>query len=317
MRMRDFSQAGLIGGGNRECGGGADGAVSKPKRPRSLGASDGGAESELRRARLVRTIEGEIVPRLVMTRRMTRVPVRDAPRTQVAPDASDVKELVRLLLAHEVGVAAAYVDTVRQRGASLELICLDLLTPAARGLGLLWEEDECDFMQVTVGLCRLHQLLRQLSPEFRNEDAERTLERRILLALCPGEQHTFGIALVAQFLRRAGWDVWQEFPATGTEILELVRHNWFAVVGLSLGSESSVDSAASIIRSIRHASRNRSLGVLVGGPILVRRPELASLVGADATAIDGPQAVECAAQICALQEAGRLGRRPEEAVRRA
>lgn len=46
-----------------------------------------------------------------------------------------------------------------------------------------------------------------------------------------------------------------------------------------------------MIRAIRGVSRNRAVGVLVGGPVLVGRPELALSVGADATAADGPQAV--------------------------
>jgi methanogenic corrinoid protein MtbC1 len=261
------------------------------------------SESEVRMARLVRTIEGEIVPRLVLARRVTKVPEESDVRDHKAPDDSDVKELVRLLLAHDVAVVSAYVETVRQRGATLELICLKLLAPAARELGLLWEEDECDFMQVTVGLCRLQQLLRELSPEFRCDETERTLERRILLAPCPGEQHTFGISVVAQFLRRAGWDVWHEFPRSNAEILELVRQYWFAVVGLSVGSEARVDTVAATIRSIRHASRNRDVGVMVGGPILIAKPELATLVGADTTAADGPQAVLRAEDMCTMQRA--------------
>jgi MerR family transcriptional regulator, light-induced transcriptional regulator len=261
------------------------------------------SESEIRMARLVRTIEGEIVPRLVLSRRVTKIPQENRAPDRKAPDESDVKELVRLLLAHDVAVVSAYVETVRQRGATLEFICLKLLAPAARELGLLWEEDECDFMQVTVGLCRLHQLLRELSPEFRCDETERTLERRILLAPCPGEQHTFGISLVAQFLRRSGWDVWHEIPGASTDILELVRQNWFAVVGLSVGSEARVDTVASTIRSIRQASRNREVGVMVGGPILLAKPELALLVGADATAADGPQAVLRAERICSRHRA--------------
>jgi methanogenic corrinoid protein MtbC1 len=242
-------------------------------------------------ARLVRTIEGEIVPRLVASRRVKRVPVCRGDAPVKSPDDADVKELVRLLLAHEVGVASAFVETVRQRGISLEAVCLALLAPAARELGLLWEEDECDFMQVTVGLCRLHHLLRELSPEFRPEGTEPKIERTILLAPVPGDQHTFGITLVAQFLRKAGWEVWHDFPANGAEILDAVRQNWFAVVGLSVGSETRVDEVADIIRQIRHASRNRTVGILVGGPVLVARPELALLMGADATAVDGPMAV--------------------------
>jgi hypothetical protein len=181
------------------------------------------SESEIRMARLVRTIEGEIVPRLVLARRVSSSPEAVNMRQVRPPDACDVTELVRLLLAHDTGVGSAYVETVRQRGASLEMICLDLLAPAARELGLLWEEDECDFMQVTVGLCRLHQVLRDLSPAFGIEDFEHEADRRILLSPYPGDQHTFGITVVAQFLRRAGWDVWHEFPRNNAELLELTR----------------------------------------------------------------------------------------------
>ena len=256
-------------------------------------------ESEVRMARLVRTIEGEIVPRLVLARRVTRgIAVKVDTKL---PDAADVKELVRLLLAHDAGVACAYVEAVRQSGASLENICLQLLAPAARELGLLWEQDECDFMQVTVGLCRLHQVLRELSSEFRTEEVEPKVDRRILLAPVPGEQHTFGITLVAQFLRRAGWEVWHEFPASSTDIIEILRQNWFAVVGLSVGNETGLDEVSAIISRMRRVSRNPSVGILVGGPVLVARPELAKLVGADATAADGQEAVFKAQQFCDSQ----------------
>jgi methanogenic corrinoid protein MtbC1 len=153
-------------------------------------------------------------------------------------------------------------------------------------------------MQVTLALCRLHQVLRELSTEFRCEEPERHPERRILLALCPGEQHTFGISVVSQFLQRAGWDVWQEFPSTKAGILEVVRQNWFAVVGLSVGSSIRLEELAATIRQIRTASRNREVGVLIGGPIMVARPELVELVGADGTASDGPQAVLRAEHFC-------------------
>jgi methanogenic corrinoid protein MtbC1 len=171
------------------------------------------------------------------------------------------------------------------------MICLDLLAPAARELGLLWEEDECDFMQVTVGLCRLHQVLRALSPAFTCEDAEQKSDRRILLAAYPGDQHTFGVTLVAQFLRRAGWDVWQESPETAYELIELTRETSFSAVGLSVGCDARLDEVTKTIRTIRAVSRNRAVGVLVGGPVLLSKPDLVAGLGADATATDGRDAV--------------------------
>jgi methanogenic corrinoid protein MtbC1 len=294
MCIGEFSEE-LLGGGVRS----RDGSRTEPVAGQSAAAAPSFSNAETCRARLVRVIEGEIVPRLVLTRGHPPQPeVPHEAEGAPPPDATDVRELVRLLLAHDMGVALAYVETVRQRGATLDVVCLQLLAPAARELGLLWEEDECDFMQVTLALCRLHQVLRELSSEFRCEEPERRPERRILLALCPGEQHTFGISVVSQFLQRAGWDVWQEFPSTKAGILEVVRQNWFAVVGLSVGSSIRLEEIAATIRQIRATSRNREVGVLIGGPIMVARPELVELVGADGTASDGPQAVLRAEHFC-------------------
>jgi methanogenic corrinoid protein MtbC1 len=303
--MGDFSEDGLNDRAWKVCGSDARKGESSAEPAAPLADSDASlSESEIKRARLVRTIEGEIVPRLVLTRRVTRA-AEVAPRRQTKfSDGSDVTEIVRLLLAHDVSVASAYVETVRQRGATLEMVCLDLLAPAARQFGLLWEQDECDFMQVTVGLCRLHQLLRELTPEFSSTELDRKGNRSILLASCPGDQHTFGISLVAQFLRRADWDVWHEFPTSDAEIVEIVRQNWFAVIGLSVGTEARLDQLAATISAIRRESRNSEIGVLVGGPILVDKPELAQMVGADATAADGPQAVLRAEHICGGIRAG-------------
>lgn len=268
------------------------------------GSDDGAEDSHLRMAKLVRTIEGEIVPRLVLARRANALPRSLAASPQRYPTDLDIKELVRLLLAHDAPVASAYVEAIRQGGVSLESICLELLAPAARELGVLWQEDECDFMQVTVGLCRLHQVLRVLSAEFRVDECEAQPGRRILLAPIPGDQHTFGITLVAQFLRRAGWDVWHEFSSRSADIVEVLRQNWFTVVGLSVGSETRLDDVAALISAIRQASRNRDVGVLIGGPLLVDRPDLAAVLGADATAIDGTEAVLRAQQMCGRQAAG-------------
>jgi methylmalonyl-CoA mutase cobalamin-binding subunit len=145
--------------------------------------------------------------------------------------------------------------------------------------------------------------LRELASEFQAEESAPKEDRRILLAPMPGEQHTFGITLVAQFLRRAGWDVWPEFPTCNTDILDVLRQNWFAVVGLSVGHETRVQDVAAMIRSIRDVARNRAVGILVGGPLLVAKPEIAAQVGADATAIDGKQAVLSAEQIRAQRRA--------------
>ena len=117
----------------------------------------------------------------------------------------------------------------------------------------------------------------------------------------PGEQHSFGLRIVTDFFRYAGWEVWSEPDLRAdSDLVQLVRGEWFAVVGLSLSCETRLDAMTSGIRALRRASRNRALGILVGGPLFNSHPELVARVGADATAIDGGQAPIQAQNVLAL-----------------
>lgn len=255
---------------------------------------------EHRPAQLRRAIEVEIVPRLLLASRAASQCGFVAREELSLLDAATVEEFVGLILVNDVVVASAYLEAMRARGVSLETLYLHLLAPAARRLGELWSADLCDFTNVTVALGRLQQALRELSPAFRDEVAPRQHGRRALLMPAPGEQHTFGLFMVAEFFRRAGWDVWGGPPASSNDLTSMVRADWFDVVGLSVGCESRLDVLAAGIRAMRRASRNRAVGVMVGGPVFVEHPELVAFVGADATAVDARQAAEQAESIVSL-----------------
>lgn len=238
--------------------------------------------AEARLLKLTRTIEAEVIPRLLLASQAAGA--ADLDRRD--PEEGDVGELARLLLTRDVHVASAFVRDFHSRGSRFDALYLDLLAPTARHLGDLWCEDLCSFSEVTLGLVRLQQVLHELSPAFQREEAPRQLNRRALLVPTPGEQHTFGLAMVAEFFRRAGWDVWTAPLVGEDELARIVRRRWFAVVGLSLGSEVRMDRLSGAIRAVRRASRNRAIGVMVGGPMFIGRTDLAALVGADTTAAD-------------------------------
>ena len=44
-------------------------------------------------------------------------------------------------------------------GIPLEALLLDLFAPVARRLGTMWEADQIDFVDVTIGTSRLQQIL--------------------------------------------------------------------------------------------------------------------------------------------------------------
>jgi hypothetical protein len=118
---------------------------------------------EARLAGLVRTLEGEIVPRLLMSMVVSahaeRSPQPATPRT--AP--GDVAELARLLLKHDRSAAVAFIQMLRDGGTPLESIYVELLAPAARLLEELWDQQACDFRELAAGFQRLLSVLREFS----------------------------------------------------------------------------------------------------------------------------------------------------------
>jgi methanogenic corrinoid protein MtbC1 len=247
---------------------------------------------------LERIVRVEVVPRLAMAKiaRCAGTPATMAPNDQI-------EELTKVVLTRDEGAACAYVGSVRAQGMSIECIYLDLITPVARHLGDLWLADVCGFTDVTIGVWRLHQVVRNMSPIFHLDAARAPLQHRALLVPLPGEQHTFGLYMVAEFFRRAGWNVTSMPLQTADELVDIVRCEWFTMVGLSLSCESRLDELASDIRLIRRASRNQAIGVMVGGTIFIERPEMVAQVGADVMATDGRQAPAKARQLATLQAA--------------
>lgn len=243
-------------------------------------------------AQLARVIEAEIIPRLMLAHRAEAGCAPLAPVDFPSPTAEEIAEFAGMLLNQPVASVSDYVDRRRKQGMTLEAVYLDLLSPTARHLGYLWEQDLCDFSDVTLGLWRLQQLLHDLSPAFRVDVTPVGEHRKTLLVPAPGEQHTFGLFMVSEFFRRAGWHVWGELPTTLNQLLCTVRDESFDVVGFSAGCELQIEPLRTAIDAVREASKNREVVVMVGGPIFGLHPEYVEAVGADATAKDGREAVQ-------------------------
>lgn len=254
-----------------------------------------GDDVNQRLARLARAIEGEIIPRLMLAHREAHACDESAePCAVVAP--GDVEAFTGIVLGSDDDEALAAVESHLARGVPVETVFVELLAPTAHRLGEMWTQDRCDFTDVTLGLGRLQRVLREvsagLSPAGGAVDVGEPAEgaRRILLLPSPGEQHTFGLVMVAELFRRAGWEVCGGPWEAASDAARLVDSEWFDVVGFSLAAEMHVDALAECIGVVRQASRNGQVGIMVGGPVFRSRPELANRVGADLTAVDGREA---------------------------
>ncbi len=244
---------------------------------------------------LAYTIDHEVIPRLVLACRSLKS-TNKKNGTPWQPLSREVPILADLLIA-DGAQAQARVEHLRTHGVRVEDLCLKLFAPTARLLGQRWETDEASFVDVTIALGRLQHLLHAVSARSGTSARLHEPEGRILLGTAVGEQHSFGIIMVSEFFRRAGWEVTTFTPLTDARLTAAVRREAFDLVGLSLSVTGSVDALTQTIASVRRATRNRKMGVLVGGPAFLKLPELVGEVGADATAQDGLDAVDQARRV--------------------
>lgn len=246
---------------------------------------------------LRRMIETQIIPRLMLVTRQTAcTPEAHRPDLQRA-EFDEVQQLADLLLEGNTRGVNALVATLTEAGASRAAILLDLFAPAARRLGVMWETDECTFADVTIAMGSLQQALRMLDPAPHETDDREGPQRSILLGLVTGEQHSFPVQLLDVLFQQSGWAVETEMNFTRSRAASALHKRRFDAVGLSISRDSLLDQLACDIESLRRASRNPAMIVLVGGRVFSGHPELVAQVGADATADDAASAVHVAERL--------------------
>lgn len=226
---------------------------------------------------------------------------RRADRPGARVREGDRQRFLELVLGGDEGAPGAFLDALVAGGTDVAAVYLDLISPTAVALGRMWEDDACDFVDVTVAVGRLQRAVRRLGEAFvfgrtaataeaggSSPDAART--GRALLSCVPGDQHTLGLYMVAEFLLRDGWSVRVDTPSTGQELAALLRAEWFDVVGFSAACDVRLLALRHEVAAVRRHSRNPHVRVLVGGRIFAEHPDLADRVGADGFATSAADA---------------------------
>ena len=257
-----------------------EGTIGEPRqRARS---SD---SSPLRMARL---IEGEIIPRLLLAHRADRDIV---PPAAPAFAPGEPLAFAHLSLNTEVFGLLAVIETHLDRGVPIASVYLDLLAPAARTLGDFWDNDICDFVDVTMGMWRLQQVIHELGNRAPCPSARTRADRRVLFTVPPGDQHSLGLVMIEDFFRRAGWRTWSAADAALPELCAVVARQWFELIGVTVSTGEHLDHLPGLVSDLRAASQNPAVGIMVGGRVFTAHPELALKVGADGTAADAARAL--------------------------
>lgn len=254
---------------------------------------------DTRRARLADVIAGEIVPRLKTIHHGIK---NDTPLEKL-PSETEIAEFGELVMSPDISKASLYFDEMREKGYSLDTLFVHFLEPTARHLGELWNQDRCDFIDVTIGVAHMQELLAVFGA--KDNIPARDVYHRVLLLTTPTEKHVFGVGMVGSFMREAGWEVFVAANMTMKESAEFAANEWYGVVGLTLSNDKGLETAAKIIEAVKRTSKNKSVPVMVGGPVFTQNPALAIQIGADAAAADAPTAVVLAKKLLLAHAAKR------------
>lgn len=222
--------------------------------------------------RLVEDLAREVLSRVA------RGPRQDA--TIDSSEASEVDDLCRALISTSHRAGAEFIKQVRSRGTSAETIYLEYLAASARQLGVWWENDQVTFADVTIGSSRIYGIMRTLRRHFEPTGADPT--KSAVFASVPGETHTLGVTMAADFFRKDGWDVSLLVGHTHDELIDLVSATKASLVGLSVSGAHAMAALSKLVIGI-HVCRPK-MPILISGQSIEDHRGQIDLLGVDGVA---------------------------------
>jgi methanogenic corrinoid protein MtbC1 len=222
-----------------------------------------------------------------------------ATMSEYSPCAQEVATFAKLCVHESAKPANERVDQLVGDGLPVRDVYLNLIAGAARHLGWMWEQDEADFSQVTLGLMRLQQITHRLGYEYQSGPQTAGRIRRMMIASAPGSQHLLGLSMVSEFFRKDGWQVVVEIADNQAGLMQTAKNEWFDLIGLSVALTNQVPALAHLVAQLKSVSRNPEVPVILGGAAFIDSAVTAQDLGADGISTDAANAVSLGACLVA------------------
>jgi excisionase family DNA binding protein len=192
----------------------------------------------------------------------------------------------RLIVGDEAG-AWGVVEAALASGVEPRQVYLDVLGPAMRTIGEEWVEGTMTIADEHRASAVAARVIGRLGSRFR---ARGRPKGRILLGAPPGERHALPVAMVADLLRGAGFEVTDlgvDIPVESF-VEAASAENGLTAVAVSVTTPDVLGAAAALISALRVAT---AAPVVVGGGA-IRDEDHARSLGADAWAGDAQAAID-------------------------
>ncbi len=227
--------------------------------------------------RIRQIIEQKIVPSLVVP---TQSVMEPTDRWHAEDEASDA--MVALALQGREDQAKENIRALSEKGVSFERLQLGLLAPAAKKIGVLWEEDNLSFVDVNLAVGTLQRLMHFIALDLHKEPLFGMSPKSICIFPEPGAQHILGASMAARFFQHAGWQVDFLPSPTESDLRRIVAGRHIDAIGISVNRIETAEESGALVRRIVKESRNREMVTIGGGSAISRSPELIEQLGIDA-----------------------------------
>jgi methanogenic corrinoid protein MtbC1/DNA-binding XRE family transcriptional regulator len=218
------------------------------------------------------------------------------------PLSENARRYLEMLRGNHAEEASALVEAAIRSGSTLSQVYLQVLEPALKETGRLWERGELRVGEEHAITLATQSIMSRIfvAPESGSRGAAAPV---CLVLAASGEPHIIGPTMVTDLLRADGWEVL--FPGGNLSIrhtLELLDLFAPKLVALSVTISEHVAGAADLVAAVRERDRTRGPRIMVGGQAFQASPSLWREVGADATAGDAAAAVLIANKLIINQQ---------------
>ena len=208
------------------------------------------------------------------------------------PNGRLARDYLTTLLEGERSTGIAAVLQAVEEGLDIETLYLEVLQPALREVGRLWQLGRISVAQEHLVTAATQVAMSTLYPRIAG--GPRT-GPGVLVASIGGELHEIGARMLADVFELRGWT--SHFVGANTPtatVVELARSRRVEVVALSATLSAHVPEVTEVVRQLRAAT---DAVVLVGGRAFLQLPDLWEATDADGTASDAIGAVELATEL--------------------
>jgi len=234
---------------------------------------------EARRVKGVWQVSEEAIQQFQDERsRQKAAPSSSSPAMDARRTGNYIAELERCFVAADAAGAWAVLDRAIAAGADVDEVYLHILSPALASIGEQWAAGHLNIAVEHQATAIATRLVGQLSPRFLRRGRHRGV---VVIGGPAGERHALTLAMLADLLRREGWEVLDLGPDTPAEsfIHAVSTVADTVAVGVSVASDESLVSAAHTIQVLRQELGD-AIPVVVGGHA-IRDSDHAHSLGAE------------------------------------